>query len=506
MALFVLTNAEFRDTLTLEMHSRGFDQPQTHGANSFIKMDGIDVSVTNAYGNHRGHSVVVINEITGELMGSVGYDTAFTADVGWDNQLSTYLNTIPPNDRIVAIVTFDEASGSSISSSIIESWGCYDASLGDRESFLFIGTPNAETPSWQTCTISGQYDSPIYGTYIVPLTMMHPTAEPTKSPSLHPTTRPSLYPTKSPSLYPSKSPTMNPTKMPSTNPTSPPSFGPTSNPTTNPTIPTIGIVAGPNPADNPTNIPTAYGIEETQTLRFSTTTTEGAVSNTRESITLVLYIVTAVICAVVVVLILCLVYHCKKQQADDVIQERTDQELPDEDEKSGKGMAEIEVMEWLTKVVDLPQYSSILSVHGFGSMSMVSTIASVSELMDVGIVNEAHLALLMTEIDKLNLRSEVGMDTVDIAYEDGVDHEVLQELDEEIFTPIGDVEGDDIDIADDLLLQEVEEQMMTPRDETHTTKANAMPIDDESSDTDVDDIEFEPQLMDDNAQTNGTSI
>eukprot|EP01083_Nonionella_stella_P206599 751324_1 len=494
MALFVVTDAAFRDTLTLEMYSRGYEQPQTHnvGSNSFIKMDGIGITVTNAYGTRRGHSVVVINEITGELMDSVCYDTVDSEGVDWDSQLSTYLNAIPPNDRIVAIVTFDDASRSSISSGIIESWGCPDASLEWRESFLFVGTPNAETPSWQTCTLNGQYDLPIYGSYIVPLTMMHPTAEPTKSPSLHPTIRPSLHPTKPPSLYPSEPPTMNPTKMPSRNPTIPPSFEPTSTPTTSPTAPTKRIVAGPNPADNPTNTPIVYryDIEKTQILTVSTTTTKGAAVNTGESITLVLYIVTAVICVVIVVLALCLVYHCKKQQGSDV-------------ELDTEGMEDTEVMEWLTTVVYLPQYSSILSLHGFGSMRMVSTIASVSELVDVGIVNEAHLALLMTEIDKLNLRSEVRMDTVD--------HDVLQEVDEEIFTPIGNnivkaVEGDDLDIADELLLQEVEEQMMTPRDETHTTKANAMPIDDESSDTDVDDIEFEPQLMDDNAQTNGTSI
>eukprot|EP01083_Nonionella_stella_P105739 304342_1 len=184
-------------------------------------------------------------------------------------------------------------------------------------------------------------------------------------------------------------------------------------------------------------------------------------------------------------------------------------------------------MEWLTTVVYLPQSSSILSLHGFGSMRMVSTIASVSELMDVGIVNEAHLTLLITEIRKLKLRrndtlshashvyGHSFMDRVNMANSmQKSEHNVggvLQEVDQEKFAENENELDDDMDVADDILLQEVADQMFTPYDdgaeepqkEIGTTTRDIVIVDDESGDTDVDDIDIDAPL-EGNEQSNAT--
>eukprot|EP01083_Nonionella_stella_P290034 986873_1 len=169
--------------ISLEFYSRGFDQPQTYGTRSYIKVNGV------VYVGTRGHLVVVINTITGQVMDSVIYDTCYTKSGGYDAPLVTYLNSIPSADRIVAIVVHDDASGAPLTYNVLQSWGCANAVLTLRESFMFLGTPTNLAPSWQTCQIHASNVDPIHVT--VNLTISS-TANPSYAPTNHPiTTAPS---------------------------------------------------------------------------------------------------------------------------------------------------------------------------------------------------------------------------------------------------------------------------------------------------------------------------
>eukprot|EP01084_Bolivina_argentea_P013500 25355_1 len=169
--------------ISLEFYSRGFDQPQTYGKKAYIKINGV------VYEGARGHLVVVINTITGQVMDSVIYDTCYTKSGGYDAPLVTYLNSIPSADRIVAIVVHDDASGAPLTYNVLQSWGCANAVLTLRESFMFLGTPTNLAPSWQTCQIHASNVDPIHVT--VNLTISS-TANPSYAPTNHPiTTAPS---------------------------------------------------------------------------------------------------------------------------------------------------------------------------------------------------------------------------------------------------------------------------------------------------------------------------
>ena len=235
MVFMKYSDAVFKDTITIEMYSRGYDQSDSHGVYSWIKIDGGDdltVYSSNGYRN-RGHNVVVISEITGDVVDSVTYDTSPWNPLSRqnDNDLTAYLHTISPNDTIVAIVIWDDGEGASNATVVLQSWGCSLPKVQHRESFIFIGTPNIDNPSWQKCQISQQYSVAIYDSFTIDLTMMHPTTEPTEIPSDLPTPRePSDFPTQTPTtavsttnpsttFSPSTNPSIDPTKYPPLSPT-----------------------------------------------------------------------------------------------------------------------------------------------------------------------------------------------------------------------------------------------------------------------------------------------
>eukprot|EP01083_Nonionella_stella_P020419 56621_1 len=237
---FVLANAAFKDSISIDLYAYGFEQSHTAGVmGGYIKVDGVDRKVPNSFGNYRGHKVVVISEITGEVLDSVAYDTYLGTVPSQDPALSTYLNTIPSNDRIVAIVTADEASGAPLSNNILQSWGCPDATIDFRESFIFLGTPSTTIASWQTCQIHPVNGQAIYLSQTVDLTMPHPTTEPSLLPSANPTdfpsSNPSSVPSANPTGLPSSNPSVNPSQLPSNPPSAPTSIIHAHQPTNRPT-------------------------------------------------------------------------------------------------------------------------------------------------------------------------------------------------------------------------------------------------------------------------------
>eukprot|EP01083_Nonionella_stella_P145322 455131_1 len=221
-------------TISIEVYSRGRDQAYINGINySFIKINGgADATVdSNSASFDRGHKVVVIDELTGAVVDSVGYDTCecYTNHAASDSALANYLTNVQSN-RIVVIVVHDDADGAPNTASVLQSFGCSEQTLARRESFIFIGTPDATIPSWQICTKHTRYASAILGTYIV--------NPPTKQPSPNPTKRPTPKPT-------TKSPTPNPTKRPTPKPTPKPTPNPTARPTNPPDATCGDIINGP---------------------------------------------------------------------------------------------------------------------------------------------------------------------------------------------------------------------------------------------------------------------
>eukprot|EP01083_Nonionella_stella_P168038 566210_1 len=318
--------------------------------------------------------------------------------------------------------------------------------------------------------------------------------------------------------------TIDPTNIPSKTPTAI---------TYHPTIP---------PTNNPIISDHLIGV----TVR--TTTKEDVTDYAEENIGLLLYILWGTGCFFILVLIVFLVWYCKnrtndkeqKSKKEDDNKHKISQELGNtisistvptapvmmrsvslessQREDSLEAMDRIEVIEWLSNEVHLGQYSSIFHTHGFESMRIVAAISSVDELREVGIVNEAHLTLLITEIRKLKLRrndtlshashvyGHSFMDRVNMANSmQKSEHNVggvLQEVDQEKFAENENELDDDMDVADDILLQEVADQMFTPYDdgaeepqkEIGTTTRDIIIVDDESGDTDVDDIDIDAPL------------
>eukprot|EP01083_Nonionella_stella_P064883 169560_1 len=113
-----------------------------------------------------------------------------------------------------------------------------------------------------------------------------------------------------------------------------------------------------------------------------------------------------------------------------------------------------EVIKWMAHVVHLPQYTSTLLTHGFESMRVIKSIGNVSVLLEVGIANEAHLALLMAEINKFKMGTmSTGDPMLAMAAPQHVHNDDIALTQEAV---------DDSDV-DDMMLQEVDQSMFTPR-------------------------------------------
>eukprot|EP01084_Bolivina_argentea_P077428 140439_1 len=184
-------------SITVEMYAHGFDQPSTHQWYSIIAINGGDNLAKPADIDHPiGHTIVLINEITGIVIDVIRFDTYYNSSA--DTHMLNYLNSITSIHTIVAIVTFDSQQYCTNTHSLLQSWGCNHGVPAHRESFLFIGTPSTTyNPSWQLCMLSAFNATPPYTNSSIP-----------------------LFQTSNPTIYPTNNPTQTPTFIPTTsNPT-----------------------------------------------------------------------------------------------------------------------------------------------------------------------------------------------------------------------------------------------------------------------------------------------
>ena len=61
----------------------------------------------------------------------------------------------------------------------------------------------------------------------------------------------------------------------------------------------------------------------------------------------------------------------------------------------------MEVEEWISNVIKLPQYCVVFMQNGLVSMDIIREITDESELRQIGIQNESHQSLIISEIQKL---------------------------------------------------------------------------------------------------------
>eukprot|EP01083_Nonionella_stella_P103038 293962_1 len=137
----------------ISLYSSGYDQS---GDESSITFAGDDLMTIS-----RGHNIAILDATTFNVIDTATFDThpSDAADV----EGAAYLDAIPSDNRIVAIVTYIEAYRDWAIAKKLEEWGCpFDtAELAYGESFIFLGTPNSEIPSWQKCEFSGRYEDPV---------------------------------------------------------------------------------------------------------------------------------------------------------------------------------------------------------------------------------------------------------------------------------------------------------------------------------------------------------
>ena len=61
----------------------------------------------------------------------------------------------------------------------------------------------------------------------------------------------------------------------------------------------------------------------------------------------------------------------------------------------------MEVEEWITNTIELPQYCVVFMQNELVSMDIIREITDESELRQIGIQNESHQSLIISEIQKL---------------------------------------------------------------------------------------------------------
>eukprot|EP01083_Nonionella_stella_P111152 325903_1 len=71
------------------------------------------------------------------------------------------------------------------------------------------------------------------------------------------------------------------------------------------------------------------------------------------------------------------------------------------EEESKQRNERIEIKQWLTKVVELPQYYDVFIRHGFDKITLIKSIRLQSELEQIGIESMAHQIRLMAMINEL---------------------------------------------------------------------------------------------------------
>eukprot|EP01083_Nonionella_stella_P139196 424112_1 len=281
-----------------------------------------------------------------------------------------------------------------------------------------------------------------------------PTNQPTKKPTPNPSKRPTPNPTKAPIVAtpePTKRPTPSniptntpsdlssnsPSNIPSNLPTDPPNKVSTLSPSNMPTVTLSGdtIIAHATPTARPSNNPVNpvyVTIEETEDKDKKDIKTNASASP-------LLLIISVALGVTILVIIsgICCYYQKKitvvKTQAhmNDIAQmdvQSTHGNVANDFEKGvttggivnqitqrgnqikSKGVAtggykeEIRaqtLLDWLTHVVGLPQYHAVFIEYGFSSFRFVKRIENEEQIRDMGIDNEDHVSLILSEIRHL---------------------------------------------------------------------------------------------------------
>eukprot|EP01083_Nonionella_stella_P273550 927957_1 len=281
-----------------------------------------------------------------------------------------------------------------------------------------------------------------------------PTNQPTKKPTPNPSKRPTPNPTKAPIVAtpePTKRPTPSniptntpsdlssnsPSNIPSNIPTGPPNKVSTFSPSNIPTVTLSGdtIIAHATPTARPSNNPVNpvyVTIEETEDKDKKDIKTNASAS----PLLLIISVALGVTILVIISAICC--YYKKKITAVktqahmiDIAQmdvQSTQGNVANDFEKGvttggivnqitqrgnqikSKGVAtggykeEITaqtLLDWLTHVVGLPQYHAVFIEYGFSSFRFVKRIENEEQIRDMGIDNEDHVSLILSEIRHL---------------------------------------------------------------------------------------------------------
>eukprot|EP01084_Bolivina_argentea_P124152 220003_1 len=168
--LIVILETRTPDVVNIELYSRGMEQEKINDIDTpVIKVNGTNRIVLNENENNRGMSIVIINEFTGLVNQSIGFDVHENGD----DAMTAFLNTIKTN-RIVAIVGYDQPSVSNDVLNILRSWGCNGIdSIGYRDAFIFIGSA-VNISNWTYCEHSYRSGSAILKSFDIPLKLNIP--------------------------------------------------------------------------------------------------------------------------------------------------------------------------------------------------------------------------------------------------------------------------------------------------------------------------------------------
>eukprot|EP01083_Nonionella_stella_P180747 645336_1 len=264
-----------------------------------------------------------------------------------------------------------------------------------------------------------------------------PSNLPSNSPSNLPSNTPSNIPSNLPSNSPSNLPSNTPSNIPSNLPTDPPNKVSTLSPSNMPTVTLSGdtIIAHATPTARPSNNPVNpvyVTIEETEDKDKKDIKTNASAS----PLLLIISVALGVTILVIISAICC--YYKKKITAVktqahmiDIAQmdvQSTQGNVANDFEKGvttggivnqitqrgnqikSKGVAtggykeEITaqtLLDWLTHVVGLPQYHAVFIEYGFSSFRFVKRIENEEQIRDMGIDNEDHVSLILSEIRHL---------------------------------------------------------------------------------------------------------
>eukprot|EP01083_Nonionella_stella_P085757 237900_1 len=329
-----------------------------------------------------------------------------------------------------------------------------------------------------------------------------PTNHLTKRPTYHPTGAPIVEPTYKPSASPIYSLTKDPTSNPSNGPTNVPSSVPSTAPSPTPisvvtTNPSFMIL---DTSHEPTMMQTR-GMQTLQTQGTITVSTTMFMWNAPSNNNIVYYIVIPLVSAFVLFGLVCIVMQCqhktKTKETDEIgikmsslsvddqvnlcqvhsgdravnidVSEKAKEQSSSHTE-GNHGTGALEVEQWLTAVVQLPQYLECFVNNGYDRLLFIKDISQTSDLEDIGICVLGHQTRIFAKIKLLKALIDTESVTV------GPSHEPVKHEDVKV------MQGQEGRLQD---VAQPPEPMTEPDATTPQTDGEVIHLQDEDEDVDA---------------------